>query len=377
MKLCVLVPVHTSMPVACLSIGSFLRQHEKYDVEVHVGVHSNYSHYTTDLRLFDELRGVAQVHTVDEIDWLGEYNRCFYRYSVMHAKNLENLVKQSAKSDFDYAVILDHDIHVKADFVSKCIERFGGTDLIGNVPDDKDAIWPFTTALGEKVNCLPKISGWHMMISKRFFDVLVSNTALLYPALYRGAERDLFTKGQANLEDLPLFADTLSRVYWTCKNQEPFKVGILKSEEFAGWVRHFFASSFNYGQRVAGNYSAHVAEIEKIYQAEFPNGLRSFRRITRAKAPEAQKAETGVEKIRENMMKVLAMAAEQHATITFNDTPGLPLSVRDRELERLSTAVMMAKAMCVAAGIEEDQVRILVQLTYENAKRQFSRGGNN
>lgn len=358
MKLLALVPVHTSLPVAGLSIGSFLREHRKYSVDVHVGVHSNYSDYTQDLSLFEELKGIATVHKVDEIDWLGEYNTCFYRYSVMHAKNLENLMKKTADLDFDYAVFLDHDLLVKTDFVTRCLNRFPDADLIGTLHDDKDKIWPFVTMAGQRVNCLPKVSIWHLLISKKLFKGILGNPSLIYPKLMNDVEKKSFTEEQPGLEDLPLFVDTFSEVLQLCRRTKAMKIGVVKTAEFAQWVSHFYNSSFNYGSRTRGDYPAHVAEIEKIYRREFPQGLREFR-----------EDEETVERIHRNLLKALVMVAEQHATIVMNTTVDLPATVRDREIERLSTALMVAKAMCVAAGVKEEAVRTVAELAFQKEKQ--------
>jgi len=76
-KLAVFVAVHTYPEVAKLTIGSFLRAHQAYEIDLHLGCHSNYSDYCKDLGLFKDLRGLAQIHLVDEIDWLGAYNACW------------------------------------------------------------------------------------------------------------------------------------------------------------------------------------------------------------------------------------------------------------------------------------------------------------
>lgn len=360
MKLVALVPVHTSFPVAALSIGSFLREHREHEIEVHVGVHSNYADYTNDLSLFDELKGIATIHKVDEIDWMGEYNTCFYRYSVMHAKNLENLIKKVTRTDFDYVVVLDHDLHVKTDFVTKCLQRYPGADLIGTLQDNKDAIWSFVTMQGQQVNCMPKISAWHLLMSRRLFKLVVENTERIYPKLIEGDARSLFTKGLEGLPDAPLFVDTFAEILHRCRSKffGEMHVGILKTEEFDGWVRHFYNSSFNYGQRTRGDYPAHIAEIEKMYRAKFPEGLQEFR-----------KPSLTVRKIHEKLLSALILVAEQHATLSFNDTPQQTPDVRGRELERIETVLMTAKAMCVTAGIDEEMVRMFSELIYDKGKR--------
>jgi hypothetical protein len=194
-KLAVFIAVHTYPEVAKLTIGSFLRAHQEYEIELHLGCHSNYSDYCKDLSLF-RLGKLAQIHLVDEIDWIGSYNACWYRYSVMHAKNLENLFKQAKYSDFDQAVILDHDLLIKKDFITPLNERFPGADLIGCLFEDRATLKPYQTAHSEDVHAAPKISVWHSLLSRRFYDEILKNPESRgSAALYRHLRRDLPSRG--------------------------------------------------------------------------------------------------------------------------------------------------------------------------------------
>ena len=93
MKICVVIAAHSPSVYTKLTIATLLRTVGKnHDLNIHVGVHSNLSDYTNDLSIFEELKGIAQIHLVDEIDW-NLHNRNNYRYSLMHAKNIENILK--------------------------------------------------------------------------------------------------------------------------------------------------------------------------------------------------------------------------------------------------------------------------------------------
>lgn len=276
-KLAVFVAVHTYPEVAKLTIGSFLRAHPGYEIEVHVGCHSNYGHYCQDLSLFNDLRGLAQIHLVDEIDWLGAYNACWYRYSVMHAKNLENLLKQAQYSSFDQAVILDHDLCIKENFVTAFNETFPDADLIGSMFEDRAGLKPYDTAHQEKVYSSPKISVWHTMVSRKLYEQILKNPGMIYPKIVPKTDRKYLDVYKPD-EDRPVFVDTFADVYHlVVHGKAGFKAGIVGSTAFQEYVDHFYNSSFNYGYWTRGqSYPNHVKDIVNRYHAEFPKGLSEF-----------------------------------------------------------------------------------------------------
>jgi len=279
-KLAVFVAVHTYPEVAKLTIGSFLRAHQEYEIDLHLGCHSNYSDYCKDLGLFKDLRGLAQIHLVDEIDWLGAYNACWYRYSVMHAKNLENLFKQARYADFDQAVILDHDLFVKKDFITPLNERFPEADLIGCLFEDRAGLQPYETAHGEKVYSAPKISIWHSVLSRRLFDEIVGKSAIIYPKmLIEHKARQSYFHAHPQTEDRPVFVDTFAQVYHHVANgTDDLRAGVVSSSEFQASVDHFYNSSFNYGSWTRGDgYPEHIKKIIDVYRREFPKGFSEFR----------------------------------------------------------------------------------------------------
>ena len=276
MRLSVVIPAHTYPPVLKLTIGSLIRSlPPEYDLNIHVGIHSNYSDYTRDFSIFEELRGLAQVHLVREIDWKLN-NECVYRYSTMHATSLENLLDHVRYYDFDYLLVLDHDIFSKADFVSECLKLHPGADLIGALFDDLDVLSRFRTEAGRDLYCLPKISIWHLLVSRRLFEEIARTPRMIYPRIVEGEEIGSYLGCYGNPEPLPVFVDTFAEVLHRCKFSKSgeFKVGILPSEKLGAWTRHFYGSSFNYGHRTLGShYPDHIREIAGIYEKEFPNGL--------------------------------------------------------------------------------------------------------
>lgn len=274
-KLAVLCCAHTYPEVAELSIGSFLREHSNYEIDLHVGCHSNYADYCKDLRLFSDLKGIGSVHLVDEIDWLGVYNACWYRYSVMHAKNLENLFRQVRYSDFDHLVLLDHDLFVKGDFVTPLLEAAPDGDLIGDLFEDEADLRPYETAHDEKIYRAPKISVWHALLSRRLYEKILKNPSLIYPKMITGDDLESWRKLYGQKEDRPIFADTFAQVYHAVvTGPEDMSVCVPGSDLFRDRVTHFYNSSFNYGYWTRReSYPAHIQSIIDVWKKEFPDGL--------------------------------------------------------------------------------------------------------
>jgi hypothetical protein len=279
MKIAVIIPTHCLPPVIKLTVGSLLKAHPTHDLNIHLGVHTNYDHYSKDLSLFEDLRKVAHIHLVDEIDWV-VYNAIVYRYSQMHATNIHNLLKQIKHYEFDHVLLLDNDVHVKADFITELTTRFPKADLIGSFFDGRDEIIPFNlSGTGEKQYMLPKIAVWHVLFSRRLYDRIMENPSIIYPREMRddvaGTGRNAYLNIHKATENLPLFVDTFADVLHHCRHVwKDMQVATVPYTEFDQWAHHFFTSSFNYGWwAIKDKHGTHVSEIVEIYNREFPKGL--------------------------------------------------------------------------------------------------------
>lgn len=276
MKILAVVPVHAPWHVAELTIGSFLKQHRHHEVDIHVGVHLNFCDYTPERELFEDLRGIAQVHMVEEINW-AVHSQSFFRYSTMHAKNLANLIVHAAYYKFDRLVILDHDLHVQAPFVDECVSRFPGADLITAPFNDSVEMKEFTTESGETMFALPKGSVWHSILTRKAFDRVMENPMVLYPKMLESAEKSEYFKAYGIKKDLPVFVDTFADVLHRARYGWNLTRGLIPAAEFAKWVRHFSGSSFNYGLTLLGKdrYHGRMEESLRLFKEEFPEGLRA------------------------------------------------------------------------------------------------------
>jgi hypothetical protein len=279
MNICVIISSHSPSVYTKLTIATLLRVvQNNHDLNIHIGVHSNYADYTSDLSLFKDLKGIAQIHCVDEIDWMANA-RNNYRYSLMHSKNMENLLKNIRYYDFDYVVILDNDLYIKSDFISLLTNNEIEHDLIYNYfVKDVNTINNERRPTGEytaTVQFAPKIACWNLMISRKLYDRIMEDTTIIYPDRVTDQSQIDFYKSYIPQFDgtYPIVFDTLSKVLfysqYIWKDIKTLEVGINEMSEM---IKHFFCSSFNYGIGIVNNTEGE-SNVTNIYNSEFPNGL--------------------------------------------------------------------------------------------------------
>ncbi len=279
MNICVIISSHSPSVYTKLTIATLLRVvQNNHDLNIHIGVHSNYADYTSDLSLFKDLKGIAQIHCVDEIDWMANA-RNNYRYSLMHSKNMENLFKNIRYYDFDYVVILDNDLYIKSDFISLLTNNEIEHDLIYNYfVKDVNTINNERKPTGEytaTVQFAPKIACWNLMISRKLYDRIMEDTTIIYPDRVTDQSQIDFYKSYIPQFDgsYPIVFDTLSKVLfysqYIWKDIKTLEVGINEMSEM---IKHFFCSSFNYGIGIVNNTEGE-SNVTNIYNVEFPNGL--------------------------------------------------------------------------------------------------------
>ena len=226
MKICVLVSSHSPSFFTEMTVKTLIRETKGHDLNIHVGFHSNLGDYTKDFSMFQKLRGLCQFHAVDEIDWM-KHNEDIYRYSRMHCKNLENLLKNIRYYEFDYVLVLDNDLYFKKDFISEILTKYSNFDIIGSHFDDRNENRTVIDNYGNSVTFSPKISVWNMMISRKLYDFILQDTSIIYPQFVDG-----------------VFYDSFAYVEKVATN---FSKKILKTSEIEDLVEHFSLSSFNYG----------------------------------------------------------------------------------------------------------------------------------
>lgn len=281
MKILVLIPSHSDPVYTKLTIASLLRHHPNFDFNIHIGIHSNYKDYTSDFSLFNELKGIAQIHLVDEIDWM-LHNNDHYRYSKMHCKNLSNLLKMTQYYDFDKVLHLDNDLLIKDDFLTTfattnadlVFDYFENTDVIRKVDTERT-----DTGFNGKLQFAPKITAWNLMFSRKIFDRM-----LIYPDTFWAERIDdpnivyRYKEFMPELElERPLMFDTFSKLLFYCKyiwhDVEILPTdGLLSSK-----IHHFFYSSFNYGVQICNNTTGHNV-AHGIWNTEYKNFFEDFKR---------------------------------------------------------------------------------------------------
>jgi len=279
-KLAVVIPFHSYPEVLFLTLGTLLRKvAPAYDLSIHIGIHSNYNHYYhKSLAFFDDLRKIAQIHTVDEIDWMGEYYTIWYRYSVMHAKNLINLFKNVRFCEFDYLLILDNDLYITEDFVTKCLERYPDADLIGSYLSDRSNLNEVYKELDLlPIYILPKLSGWHVLMTRKLFMKMTEDYSAVYPKFIEDDSVKPYLDTYEAPKVLPIYRDVMGEFLYRVLFVWKLKFGVIPSAEFAEWVHHYFESSFNFGARnLRDQFPAKIKEIADLYAKEFPNGLEGL-----------------------------------------------------------------------------------------------------
>lgn len=279
MNICVIISSHSPSVYTKLTIATLLRAvQNNHDLNIHIGVHSNYTDYTSDLSLFKDLKGIAQIHCVDEIDWMANA-RNNYRYSLMHSKNMENLFKNIRYYDFDYVVILDNDLYIKSDFVSLLTNNTIDHDLIFNYfVKDVNTITNERRPTGEydaTVQFAPKIACWNLMISRKLYNRIMEDTTIIYPDRVTDQSQIDFYKSYMPQIDgsYPIVFDTLSKVlFYSLYIWKDIKTLEVDINDMSEMIKHFFCSSFNYGIGIVNNTQGE-GNVTKIYNAEFPNGI--------------------------------------------------------------------------------------------------------
>jgi len=284
MKICVVIPSHSPSVYTKLTIATLLRTvGRNHDLNIHIGVHSNYGDYTNDFSIFEELSGIAQIHCVDEIDWIANA-RNNYRYSLMHCKNMENLLKNIRYYDFDYLAILDNDLYIKSDFISILTKNQINHDLIysyfnKNISLVTNERCPITGDYNKTVQFMPRLSVWNVVISRKLYDKIMEDISVIYPERIEDTQRILYYKNYIPgiNESYPIMFDTFSKLtlnantIWTDINKLE-----IEDLDMKDLIRHFFGSSFNYGIQISQNLKGEGIATE-IYNTEFPKGLKNFR----------------------------------------------------------------------------------------------------
>jgi hypothetical protein len=285
MKICVLISSHSPSVYTKLTVATLLRACEDNNqLNIHVGIHSNYGDYTDDRSLFSELEGLTQIHCVDEIDWAA-HARDNYRYSVMHSKNLENLMKNVRYYDFDYIAILDNDLYIKADFISLLTKGSTDNDLIfcyhnrnvNTITNERRPTGEYTAT----VEFAPKIACWNLMISKKLFERIMENPSIIYPERVTDESAIQYYKSfiPEFSGEFPIVFDTLSKVLFhsihTWSDMKCLEIDSTQMSE--DLIKHFFCSSFNYGLGIINN-QVGESNAANIYNYEFPRELEIFKR---------------------------------------------------------------------------------------------------
>jgi len=251
----VFTAVHCVPKVIKLTLGSWLETYDgTYDVEVHVGLHDNYTDYHKDgLEEIMAMEGV-EFHFVKELDWHAEG---LTRYSKMHALSILNMMEAVKDRSFSHAFLFDHDLLFHQDFIKWVLTNHLEADIVGCLFDDLDAPRKVDgTDDGLFLTFFQKISVWHMAMSRRCFDNVIANPDAILPERFGDEVYDTFARG----------------LEWA-RGKWGFDVRLLPSAELEKVVGHFGSASMNFGRRFADNYPDKISMICAMCDERFPNGI--------------------------------------------------------------------------------------------------------
>jgi hypothetical protein len=205
------------------------------------------------------MEGPVTLVYVDEINWAEEVGsvRQILRFSKMHALNLLEIMKAAKNKDFTHAFIFDHDLIFKDDFIGWMMRERPNTDMVCSLLGNRTNDEKIASFLGEQFVFAPKPSAWHMMISRKVFDILVDHGDLVLPGFENGK-----------------MYDTLSLAYHYV-SRWGMVVKTYTEEEMARHIQHIWSMSMNYGMTHAGidSYRNKLDWFEREYDARFPNGI--------------------------------------------------------------------------------------------------------
>jgi hypothetical protein len=264
MKICALISSHSNPVFTKLTVASLIKElGTNHQLSIHIGAHKNYSDYTDDFSMFQDLSDICHFHLVDEIDWMA-HNTDIYRYSKMHGKNLENLFHQVKYFDFDCLLVLDNDLLIKDDFIDK---YYNGEDLVGSFFEDNSEMKTVIDNYGNPIEFMPKLTVWNIMLSRKMFDYIIKHTHIISPEVCVAEQLNINTPN-------PILFDTFAKVYHLAKLWN-YNIKILPTAELNNSITHFFGSSFNYGAkfRVHQDQQKLIDDVTNIY---VNNGYEDF-----------------------------------------------------------------------------------------------------
>lgn len=274
----VLIAAHCPPKVVKVTLGTWLQHYDgSYDADVYIGLHKNYHHYHSGIGEIQELEGSVSLVYVDELNWAEETGiiRTIMRFSKMHARSLQEMMREASKRDYTHVAILDHDLIFKDDLVGWMLREKPGVDMVCSMLGGRLENEEIRIGTGQSFIFAPKPSAWHTMVSRRMFDAMVEHPDLVEPGLVDDVVYDTLAMAY---HSIPVLGMT---------------VRVCSEAEMAQHVEHVWSMSLNYGVCLSGGdqYVVRLARFEKEYSERFPEGILGLLEKLRrhdAEEPEAQ-----------------------------------------------------------------------------------------
>jgi hypothetical protein len=256
----VLIPVHTVPEVVKLTLGTWLTYYDgSYPAEVVLCLHENYRDYC---KREEEILSLPNVRVirVPEIRHQDHGVMCF---SVQHSMALRALLDDARGRAFTHVAVLDQDLVFQDDFIAWSMAQ--DSDWVLCLFEDRRE-WKDLIHI-KSITFAPKPSVWHTVFSRRVYDIIKENTAVVSPEQIASVMYDTFAK---------VFE------YATC--EWGVDVSVFKCAEIAGHVEHLWAASFNYGllnarrdardeRDAVSKHRQRMAGFKERYESLFPDGI--------------------------------------------------------------------------------------------------------
>ena len=260
-KVAILMAAHCAPKVLKTTIGTWLdKWHKNYDADVYVSVHNNYHHYHPGLAEIKEMEPFVKVVPVEEMNW-GKYQpgtvENVFRYSEAHMRNVLRLMEEAVKGtpDFNYMVVLDHDLVFKEDFVGWAIDK--ECDLVCSLFEDRHDDRMVKMGIGVDMLFAPKPSAWQLVMSRKLVDMVLKSPEIVLPCVRKGR-----------------CFDSMALMYEMAVDEGMETRGLPESH-LRKRVEHLWSMSFNYGPISSSceEYSRKLGEREVEYERMFPEGI--------------------------------------------------------------------------------------------------------
>lgn len=245
MNVLVLIAAHCEPEVLKYTLGTWLEHYDgSYKATVAVSLQADYDRHSSRRAEIEEMSPSLDIVHIDPVNFATD--RMYF--SNAHAHCLRRLMDHCRHISCTHVAFLDHDLEFKDDFIGWSLRQ--------------DADW-VVTLFGDRTKMLilnntywpPKPSIWHMVVSRKLFDKIMEDTAVVAPEMFGN-----------------LVYDTAAKMFEYATLSWGMNVKVFPNKDFEEHVRHLWSLSFQYGPVVRG-YPEKLTDLKRRYAERFPNGI--------------------------------------------------------------------------------------------------------